>query len=79
MTPAELRRRGYQKQSEADALMRDVTQLRAQAAALRGLLEPLAAMSSRVWAGPAADDFAVKARSASQTVNEQAARLVERP
>ena len=76
MTPAELRRRAYQKQSEADALASDAIELRAQAAALRGLLEPLAAMSARVWVGPAADDFEAKARTASHTVNEQADRLL---
>ncbi len=75
MTPAELRRRADQKQSEASALARDAIELRVQAAALRDLLEPLAAMSSRVWVGPAADDFAAKAQAASQTVNEQADRL----
>ena len=76
MSPAELRRLADRKLIEAANLEEAAERLRSQAAALRGLLDPLAPMSQRVWAGPAATDFESTARSLSQQVDEQAAQLV---
>ena len=75
MTPAELRRLATLRMNEAAALESDADRLRVQAAALRGLLDPLVSMSRRVWAGPAAEDFEAKARTNALVVDEQSGRL----
>lgn len=75
MTPAALRRLADQKLAEADSLASDADRLRSQAAALRGLLEPLISISQRVWVGPAASDFEEKSRVHAQQVDDQADRL----
>lgn len=75
MTSAELRRLADQKMVESNALRRDADRLRLQAAVLRGLLDPLAAISQRVWAGPAATDFEEKSAAHARQVDEQAERL----
>lgn len=75
MTPTELRRLAERKLTEATALAVDADRLRVQAAALRGLLEPIVPMSQRVWLGPAAEDFEAKASVHSQKVNEQSSQL----
>ena len=77
MTPDELRRLASRKIADAEALEADADRLRVQAAALDGLLEPLAPMSQRVWTGPAADEFEAKAATLSGLVNQQADRLRE--
>ena len=76
MTSAELRGLSERKRVEATALAGDADRLRAQAVALRGLLEPIVPMSQRVWVGPAAEDFEAKARLHSDQVDLQALRLV---
>lgn len=75
MTSAELRRLAERKLAEAGALAADADRLRAQAAALRSLLEPIVPMSQRVWVGPAAEDFEAKTRLQSQQLDLQALRL----
>ena len=75
MTPYELRRLASRKLAEATELAVDADRLRAQAAALQGLLEPIVPISQRVWTGPAADDFETQVRSYSHQVNEQSAQL----
>lgn len=76
MTSAELRRLAERKLAEASALAADADRLRAQAAALRGLLEPIVPMSRRVWVGPAAEDFEANARLHLQQIDLQALRLM---
>ena len=75
MTPEELRRRARQKRSDAADLAADADRLRSQAAALRGLLDPLLPMSGRVWVGPAAQDFESDVRRHGGMVDDQASRL----
>lgn len=75
MTAAALRRRADQKLVDADSLASDADQLRGQAAALHGLLDPLVSISQRVWVGPAASDFEERARERGQQVDDQAATL----
>ncbi len=53
----------------------DAARLRSQAAALQGLLAPLATMSQRVWVGPAASSFEDKVRSNGAAVDSHADRL----
>lgn len=75
MTPYELRRLAARKLAEATDLAVDADRLRAQAAALQGLLDPIVPISQRVWAGPAADEFETQVRLYSHQVNEQSAQL----
>ncbi len=75
MTSAELRRLADQKMVESNSLRRDADRLRSQAAALRGLLDPLPLISQRVWVGPAATDFEEKSTAYARQVDEQAVRL----
>ena len=75
MTSAELRRLAAAKMNEATALGSDADRLRVQAAALRGLLDPLVSISHRVWTGPAAQDFEAKAQTQARIVNDQSSRL----
>lgn len=75
MTPAALRRLADQKLNDARSLGSDADRLRSQAAALRGLLDPLVSISQRVWIGPAASDFEEGARAQGQQVDDQAARI----
>ena len=76
MTPAELRRLADRKAAAADSLSEDAGRLRPQAAALRGVLEPLLAMSTRVWVGPAASAFEEDTRSRGRLLDQQADRLI---
>jgi methyl-accepting chemotaxis protein len=73
--PEALRRLADQRLADADSIASDADRLRSQAAALDGLLDPLAPMSERVWVGPAAADFEAKSRSHAAQVNDQASRL----
>lgn len=75
MTPAELRRLADRKIVEAGALSTAAERLRPEAAALRGALEPLVAMSTRVWVGPAACAFEEDTRSRGRVLDQQADRL----
>ncbi|MEA2000569.1 MAG: hypothetical protein U9N84_01580 [Actinomycetota bacterium] len=75
MTPAELRHLAAQKLAAADSLAADADRLRSQAAAVRGLLDPLVSMSQRVWAGPAAADFETKVRAHAQQLDGESLRL----
>ncbi len=75
MTAVALRRLADSKLADAASLEGDADRLRAQAAALRGLLDPLVSISQRVWMGPAATDFEEKARQKGQQVDDQAAGL----
>ncbi len=75
MTPEGLRRLAAQRTAEAAYLHRDAAQLRSQAGALEGLLDPLVSISQRVWTGPAADDFERQVRIQAGRVNEQAQAL----
>lgn len=53
----------------------DADRLRAQAAALHGLLDPLVSISQTVWVGPAASDFEFNVRANGGAVDAQAGRL----
>jgi hypothetical protein len=75
MTPAELRRLADRKVAEAGSLTTAAERLRPEAAALRGALEPLLAMSTRVWVGPAARAFEEDTRSRGRVLDQQADRL----
>lgn len=75
MSPAELRRRATQKRADAAEMEVDSGRLRVQAAALRGLLDPLVGMSRQVWVGPAAQEFESQVRRYGGIVDTQAARL----
>ncbi len=75
MTPVELRYLANQKLAAADSFAADADRLRSQAAALRGLLDPLIPMSQRVWVGPAATDFEAKARAHGRQLDGQSSRL----
>ena len=76
MTPAELRRLADRKVAEAGTLSANADRLRPEAAALRGLFEPLIALSTQVWVGPAASEFEEEARTRGRLLDEQADRLV---
>ena len=76
MTPAELRRLADRKAAEADSLGVDAERLRPEATALRGVLEPLVALSTRAWVGPAATEFEENARSRGRLLDQQADRLI---
>ncbi len=76
MTSSELRRLADQKIVQSNSLLRDADRLRSQAAALRGLLDPLVAMSQRVWVGPAAADFESRSTTHARIVNDQAGEIV---
>ncbi len=75
MTPAELRRLADQRMTAAAALAADAGRLRAQAAGLEGILDPLVPMSQQVWTGPAASAFEDQVRAHAGVVNEQVHRL----
>ena len=75
MTPAELRRLADRKAAEANSLSADAERLRPEAGALRSVLEPLVALSSRVWVGPAAREFEEDTRSRGRQLDLQADRL----
>lgn len=75
MTSAELRRIADQNIVEANSLLRDADRLRSQAAALRGILDPLASISQRVWVGPAATNFEEECTLRARQVDDQAIRL----
>jgi hypothetical protein len=75
VTSAALRRLADQKLADADSLASDADRLRSQAAALRGMLDPLAPISQRVWVGPAASDFEQNSRVRARQIDDQAARL----
>jgi len=75
MTSAELCRLADHKVAEANSVSRDADHLRSQAAALKGLLDPLAPISQRVWVGPAALDFEEQCTQHVQTIDNQAALL----
>ena len=75
MTPAELRRLADRKVLEASSLSASAERLRPEAAALRGALEPLVALSTRVWVGPAASEFEEDTRSRGRLLDQQADRL----
>jgi hypothetical protein len=75
MTPAELRRLADRKIAEAGSLSTAAERLRPEAAALGGVLEPLVAMSTRVWVGPAAHAFEDETRSRGRVLEQQADRL----
>lgn len=72
MTPEQLLRLAAQKTAAADLLGDDARRLRAQAAVLRDLLDPLVPMSQRVWAGPAATEFEGQVRAHIGRLNQQA-------
>lgn len=75
MTPAELRRLADRKVAEAGSLSAYADRLRPEAAALRGVLEPLAVLSARVWVGPAAAEFEANTRNWGRLMDQQADRL----
>jgi hypothetical protein len=75
VTPAELRSLADRKTAEAASLDVKAERLRPEATALRGLLEPLVAMSARVWVGPAATAFEQGTQSQGRLLDEQADRL----
>ena len=75
MTPAEFRRLAGQKESAAAALVADAGRLRAQAAELAGILDPLIPMSQRAWIGPAADDFVDQVRKHSRGLEGEVQRI----
>lgn len=75
MTPAELRRLADRRTSEAHSVALDAERLRCEAAALRGVLEPLVVLSGRVWVGPAATEFEESTRSWGRVLDQQADRL----
>ena len=75
MTAAALRHLADQKLADASSLASDADRLRAQAAGLQGLLDPLVSISQRVWMGPAATDFEERAKERGQQVDDQAGRL----
>ena len=75
MSSYELRRLANQKAATAVALAADAAMLRAQAAELVGILNPLVPMSQRVWVGPAADDFESAVRANAAVLDEEAQRL----
>jgi hypothetical protein len=75
LTPAALRRLADRKEAEAHSLNADAERLRREAGALRGVLEPLIALSSRVWVGPAASEFEENTRSRGRLLDLQANRL----
>jgi len=77
MTSAELRRLADHKVVEASSLSRDADHLRSKAAALKGLLDPLVPISQRIWVGPAALDFEEKSAQHAQTIDNQAAQLLQ--
>ena len=76
MTPAELRSLADRRTAAADSLSANAERLRPEAAALRGVLEPLVAMSARVWMGPAASAFEEDTRSQGRLLDQQADRLI---
>ena len=75
MSSYELRRLANQKAATAAALAADAAMLRAQAAELVGILNPLVPMSQRVWVGPAADDFESAVRANAAVLDQEAQRL----
>lgn len=75
MSPAELRRLAERKLVESGATAADADRLRAEAAALRGLLEPLITMSREVWAGPAAAEFEADLTRNGRQLDEECARI----
>ena len=75
LTPVELRILADRKTAEAKSLSADAERLRFEARALRGVLEPLIALSSRVWVGPAANEFEENTRSRGRLLDLQADRL----
>ncbi|MDJ0954255.1 MAG: hypothetical protein QNJ81_11310 [Acidimicrobiia bacterium] len=75
MTPAELHRLANDKAVEATRLVATARRLRAHAAELDGLLDPLLSISQRVWVGPAADDFENRVRAFSRQLDVQVGRL----
>ena len=77
MTPDELRRLADRKVAAAAEYVADAGRLRTRAAALFGILDPLLAISQRVWTGPAARDFESEVRINTEILNEQATRLRE--
>ena len=76
VTPAELRRLADRKRAEARSLSASADRLRPEAAALRGLFEPLVALSTRVWIGPAAEEFEQSARYRGRLLDQEADRLL---
>jgi len=76
MTPSELRRLADRKTADASDCEADAARIRQQAAALRGLLDPLIPMSQRVWTGPAAEDFERQVRVQGGLLEEEADRLL---
>jgi len=75
VTSAEFRRRAGALDAEASALADDADRLQFEAAALDGILDPLVAISQRVWTGPAAQDFEANVRWYSSIVSQQAREL----
>lgn len=75
LTPAELRILADRKAAEATSLSADAERLRPEAAALRSALEPLVALSSQVWVGPAASEFEENTRRRERLLDLQADRL----
>lgn len=75
LTPAELRRLADRKAAEASSLSAGAERLRPEAGALRGVLEPLIALSRRVWVGPAASEFEENTRRRGRLLDLQADRL----
>jgi hypothetical protein len=75
MTPAELRGLADRNVADAASLGADAEHLRIQAAALRGVLEPLIVLSRQVWMGPAATEFEQNTRRRGRVLDQQADRL----
>ena len=76
MSPAELRRLAERKLVESGAMAADADRLRAEAAALRGLLEPLVTISREVWSGPAAAEFEADVVRHGSRLDEECGRVI---
>ena len=74
-TPVELHRLADRKLTTAGSLVTAAERLRREAAALRGVLEPLVVLSARVWVGPAATEFEENTRTRARVLDQQADRL----